>query len=240
MAMSYPPLDTAPAGEVLVRCMKILDVPQSGSLGGQTSSHNRAGQYRRARRAPTQPNGTGRRGIIRAAFGAASSAWNALTDDQRAAWSSFADGYPVTDALGQSIKLTGHQMYVSVNTALQNVGQAQSANPPVSNATIAPVVATATMTHAGVGTLTLAAGGLATDFVCISFSKPQAPGRSFVANYWQCQHILANEVTATLFGPAYIAQFGAVTTGQKIFYKLTPVNQYGVTGTPTKGVITVS
>lgn len=220
--------------------MKILDVPQSGSLGGQTSSHNRAGQYRRARRAPTQPNGTGRRGIIRAAFGAASSAWNAITDAQRAAWSAFADGYPVTDRLGQSIRLTGHQMFVSVNTALQNVGQAVNANPPVSNATIAPVVAVATMTHAGVGTLTLAAGGLVTDFVTISFSAPQAPGRSFVANYWQQTHIIANVVAATLFGPAFIAQFGAVTAGQKIFYKLTPVNQYGVTGTPTKGTIIVT
>jgi hypothetical protein len=220
--------------------MKILDVPQSGSLGGQTSSHNRAGQYRRARRAPVQPNGTGRRGFIRAAFGASSSAWNGLTDALRAAWSAFADGYPVTDKLGQSIKLTGHQMFVSVATALQNVGAAMPTNPPVSNATVAPVVAVATMTHLGVGTLTLAAGGQALDYVTIAFSAPQAPGRSFVANYWQQTHIAANVVTATLFGPAFIAEFGAVTVGQKIFYKLTPVNQYGVTGTPTKGVIVVS
>ena len=45
--------------EVGIKRMKILDVPQSGSLGGQTSSHNRAGQYRRARRSPVQPTGTG-------------------------------------------------------------------------------------------------------------------------------------------------------------------------------------
>jgi hypothetical protein len=220
--------------------MKILDVPQSGSLGGQTSSHNRAGQYRRARRAPTQPVGTGRRGIIRAAFGAASSGWSGITDAQRAAWASYADGTPYTDALGQSIRLTGHQMFVAVNTQLQNCGVAINPVPPIGNVTIAPTVSVATLTHLGVGTLTLNAGGLVTDFVLIAFSKPQGAGRSFVGNYWQDMHILANVVTATLFGPTFVAQFGAVNVGQKVFYKLTPVNQYGVTGTPTKGVIVVS
>lgn len=220
--------------------MKILDVPQSGSLGGQTSSHNRAGQYRRARRAPTQPVGTGRRGIIRAAFGAASSGWSGITDAQRAAWASYADGTPYTDALGQSIRLTGHQMFVAVNTQLQNCGVAINPVPPISNVTIAPTVSVATLTHLGVGTLTLNAGGAVTDYVLIAFSKPQGAGRSFVGNYWQDTHILANVVTATLFGPTFVAQFGAVNVGQKVFYKLTPVNQYGVTGTPTKGVIVVS
>lgn len=220
--------------------MKILDVPQSGSLGGQTSSHNRAGQYRRARRAPTQPVGTGRRGIIRAAFGAASSAWSGITGAQMAAWASYAEMYPYTDALGQSIKLTGHQQFVAVNTQLQNCGVAVNPVAPISNVTIAPVVSVQTMTHLGVGTLTLAAGGVVTDFVLIAFSSPQSAGRNFVGNYWQQTHILANVVTATLFGPAYIAQFGNVNVGQKIFYKLTPVNQYGVTGSSTKGVIIVS
>ena len=220
--------------------MKILDVPQSGSLGGQTSSHNRAGQYRRARRSPVQPTGTGRRGFIRAAFGAASSAWGGLTDAVRMAWASYAASVPYTDALGQSVTLTGHQMYVAIATSLANVGVAPPAAPPVSSATIAPVVSTATMTAAGVGTLTLAAGGLSTDYVCIAFSKPMPAGRSFIATFWQQTHIAANVVTATLFGPAYIAQFGAVHAGQKIGYKLTPVNQYGVAGTPTKGLITVA
>ena len=233
-------VDNLPLGKLSVPRMKILDVPQSGSLAGQTSSHNRAGQYRRSRRAPVQPTGTGRRGFIRAAFGAASSGWSGLTDPVRLAWGAFAVGFPVTDALGQSVTLTGHQMYVGVATALANVGGTPPAAPPVSTATISPVVVVSTMTHAGVGTLTLAAGGLSTDFVLIAFSKPMGAGRSFVGTYWQQTHIAANVVTATLFGPGYVAQFGAPTVGQKIGYKLTPVNQYGVTGTPVKGLIVVT
>ena len=96
--------------------MKILTAPSSGSIAGTTYSHNRAGQYTRNRRSPVQPVGTGRRGVIRAAFGAASSAWGALTPIVQANWTAYANGHPYTDSLGQSIKLTGHQMYVAVNT----------------------------------------------------------------------------------------------------------------------------
>ena len=220
--------------------MKILDVPQSGSLGGKTSSHNRAGQYVRSRRAPVQPVGTGRRAFMRSAFGAASSGWSALTDDQRNSWAAFADAYPTTDSLGQAIKLTGHQMFVAVASQLLNVGEPLPTVPPVSTATTAPVVTVATMTHAGVGTLTLDGSGSADDFVTIAFSKPTPAGRSFQATFWQQTVVAANLATATLFGPAYVAEFGTVPAGSKIFYKLTPVNQYGVTGTPVKGVIIVS
>jgi hypothetical protein len=33
-------------------------------------------------------------------------------------------------------------------------------------------------------------------------------------------------------GALITAQFGALVAGQRLFVKLTPVNQYGVTGTP--------
>lgn len=157
-----------------------------------------------------------------------------------AAWSSYADGYPYTDSLGQSIKLTGHQMYVAINTQLQNVGEAQNPVPPLDNVTMAPVVTVGTLTSAGVGTLTLDGSGAAADFVLVAFSKPQSAGRNFVGNYWQQLVVAGSLATATLFGPAFIAQFGALVTGRKVFYKLTPVNQYGVTGSPTKGVILVT
>jgi hypothetical protein len=220
--------------------MKILTSPSSGSIAGTTYSHNRAGQYTRNRRAPVQPVGTGRRGIIRSAFGAASSAWAALTPTVQNAWGAYANGHPYTDSLGQSIKLTGHQMYVAVNTQLLNVGLAQSSVIPVSDATIAPVVATFTAVHAGAITLTLAAGGIPADHVCIALSAPQSGGRSYCKTFWQQITCLANLVTAQILTTAYTAQFGAIAAGQRIFYKLTPVNAYGVTGVPNIGMIVVT
>lgn len=211
--------------------MKFLDVPQTGSIAGNTHSHNRAGQYKRNRRSPVQPVGTGRRAFIRGAFGGASQLWGTLTDPERASWASAADSHPVVDRLGQSIKLTGHQLFVAVNTQLTNVGAAQSSTvpPDFSVYTLTDVAVTAA---AGTPALSVAFdGGAAPDLVNIAFAPPQPPGRSFVSRFWQAHSDDADS------GPyngltAFVGEFGALVAGQKIFAKVTPVNQYGVTGVP--------
>lgn len=212
--------------------MKFLGAPSSGSIAGTTSSHNRAGQYTRNRRAPVQPVGTGRRAFIRASFGAASKAWAGLTAANQAAWIAYAAIHPITDALGQSITLTGQQAYVAIGTSLQNVGSALPTIPPVSNVVTAPVASVFTVTHLGVITITLSGTGSASDFILIAFSGPQSAGVTFCKTFWQQTHVPASSVGAATYGTAYVAQFGTIPTGAKVFLKLTPVNQYGVTGTP--------
>lgn len=221
--------------------MKFLDVPQSGSIAGTTHSHNRAGQYTRNRRAPVQPVGTGRRAFIRSKFGAASTHWSTLTAAQQAAWTTFADSHPVTDRLGQSIKLTGHQMAVAVWTQLQNCGQAITAAPPVSTGTVAPIVTVFTaVASTGVVTITMTASGTAADFILVAFARPQSSGRSSVSAFWQADALPGNSVGNATEGSKVVAQFGALVVGQRLFLKLTPVNQYGWTGTPLIQFATIS
>lgn len=212
--------------------MKFLGVPSSGSIAGTVFSHNRAGQYQRNRRAPVQPVGTGRRAFIRSSFGGASTAWAALSAANQAAWIAYAAAHPVTDRLGQSIKLTGQQMYVAVGTQLLNVGQALPSVPPVSAAVAAPILTAYTVTHLGVITITLTASGSASDFILVAFSKPLSAGVTFNGTWWQESHIAGNSTGGATFGTAYVAQFGTIPAGSKVFVKLTPVNQYGVTGVP--------
>jgi hypothetical protein len=220
--------------------MKYLGNPQSGSLAGTTASHNRAGQYLRNRRTPVNPVGTGRRGAIRAWFGAAAKAYAALTSTQQAAWASYAASYPITDALGQSITLTGQQMYVAINTQLQNVGAAMVTSTPASNATAATGTPTLTAVHSGAITLTPTGLGVSTDYMLYAFSAPQTSGTSFCKTFWQAGHVAANSSAAIVATTAYTAQFGPVQAGQRIFFKVTPVNQYGVTGTPYIAYATVT
>jgi hypothetical protein len=220
--------------------MKVLTVPSSGSIGGVTYSHNRAGQYTRNRRKPVQPVGTGRRGVIKAAFGAASSAWAALSGGVQAAWSSYADSHPYVDRLGSSIKLTGHQIFVAVNTQLINCGQAISPEIPASDSVFAAVLTSFTAVHAGALTLTPAGSGLAADFLLVAVSKPKSGGVTFCKTFWQQTVVPGNSVAAIVMTSAYNAQFGSPPAGKRIFYRLTPVNQYGVSGTPNEGYITVS
>lgn len=187
-----------------------------------------------------QPVGTGRRAFIRQAFGAASTAWSSLTGAVQAAWNSYAAGHPVTDALGQSITLTGHQMFVSVATALLNCGQAMPSVPPVSSTVFSAGAPTFTAVHSGAITFTPAGLGGASDFLLIALSMPVSAGVSFMKTFWQYSHVAGNSVAAVVATTGYNAQFGTAVAGQKIFYRATPVNQYGVTGTPVIGNAIVS
>jgi hypothetical protein len=220
--------------------MKFLGVPSSGSIAGTTSSHNRAGQYTRNRRMPVQPTGTGRRGAVKAAFGAASSAWSALTGAVQAAWASYAASHPYTDSLGQAITLTGHQMFVAINCNRQNCGLPISGTIPVSTSVFAATLTSLTAVSAGAITLTPGGAGAAGDFLLVALSAPQSSGVSFCRTFWQVTHLAGNAVAATVLTAAYQAQFGVPPVGTRIFYKLTPVNQYGVEGTPNIGYVTVT
>jgi hypothetical protein len=220
--------------------MKYLGPPQSGSMAGTTASHNRAGQYLRNRRSPVQPVGTGRRAAIRTAFGAASKGYAGLTGANQAAWAAYAASYPITDALGQAIVLTGQQMYVAIATQLLQIGQAAPTVPPLSNVVASAGVPTFTFVHAGAVTVTPTGLGAASDFQLIAFSAPQTSGTSFCKTFWQQSHVAGNSVAAIVATTAYNAQFGPGAAGQRVFLKVTPVNQYGVTGTPYIGYATLT
>jgi len=211
--------------------MKILDVPQSGSQNGTTSSRNRFGQYRRSRVSPVQPIGSGRRAVVRANFGACSTAWSGLTDAQRDAWSAFAEGHPYTDSLGQSIVLTGHQMFVAVNCNRLNCGNAINETPPGTTEVFSPGAVTVTAT-AGTQALTVAWSNTADgDFNAVAFSPPLSPGRRFPTRFWQAK---VEPVAGSPYNAlaAYVAEFGALTAGKRIFVKVTPINDDGMSGVP--------
>lgn len=216
--------------------MKQLNVPQSGSMANTTASHNRAGQYLRSRRAPVQPIGSGRRAFIRAAFGAAASGFAGLTTLQQDAWSSFASSHPITDSLGQTITLTGQQMFVSCGTQLQNVNQGLPSDPPISATVgvIGPV--TATFVH-GTGMVITWNAGSPDDFVTFAIQGPFSSAVRFNKTFWQ--PLGANGFSAadgtpfTITAATIGAQFGTILAGQWWFLKATPVNAGGMSGAPS-------
>ena len=217
--------------------MKYLGQPQSGSQANTTASKNRAGQYLRNRRSPSQPAGNGRRAFIRGAFGAASQAWSSLEAAVQLAWNAYAGSFPYTDRLGQAITLTGHQMFVAIATQCQNCGLALPTDPPVDNAVWAPAAPTIVVTAPGTVTITPAGDGGAADFLLISASAPQSSGVSSCKTFCQLTFVAGNSVAAVDLGALYVAQFGNMAAGQRVFFSFTPVNQYGVTGVPVTAMV---
>lgn len=214
--------------------MKYLDVPSSGSIADRTHSHNRGGQYTRNRRAPVQPVGTGRRAIVRANFGAASTNWAALSDANRAAWDGFAADHPYVDSLGQSVILTGHQMYVALGANLLNVGESLPATPPASTA-LPDISATTVTPDISTGITIAGFSGAGTDFVVVSFSKQISPGRSYNKTFWQpgAAAVSGADGTPLVVATAtYASEFGTPVAGKKLFTRVIGVNQYGFASAP--------
>ena len=218
-AQIHAPLDTGGRVCKFRTRMKILDVPQSGSVGNQTSSRNRSGQYRRARSMPTQPR-TAAQVNARARLTSASAAWRGLTDAQRAAWASFAQSFSVVNSLGSTINLTGSQCFVKVNTVLALTGSAQVTIPPALPS-FGPTLATALTATAGTQALSIAST-LATGTVTyMVFASPQlSAGVSYCGQFRYLQNFTIATTNKLDILAAYTAKFGAILAGKKIFVKV--------------------
>lgn len=105
----------------------------SGSIGGTVYSHNRGGAYIRNRSIPITST-TEFALNAKARLATASTAWQNLTDAQRAAWLQWALQNPVTDTLGFPRHLTGHQAYVALTVRLAIIGAAAVDTPPINPA----------------------------------------------------------------------------------------------------------
>jgi len=103
----------------------------SGSIGGQTHSHNRYGAYIRARTTPVNPQ-SARQNKIRAVIQFLAQYWsNTLTQLQRDAWEVYAAAITRSNALGAQIKLTGFNHFIRSNAPRQQLDDAIVAPGPV-------------------------------------------------------------------------------------------------------------
>ena len=199
--------------------MKILDVPQSGSVGARTSSRNRSGQYVRQRAIPTQPR-TPAQVAARARLSDTSAGWRGLTDAQRAAWNAFGQSFTVTNSLGTTINLTGAQCYAKVNTVNLLNGDASVTAPPALPSFLAATTTGITAT-AGTPTLTIQGAAPATGTKFMIFVSPQlSAGVTFNGRYsWIMTGQTFTTGNMSILTP-YTAKFGALIAGKRVFVKV--------------------
>lgn len=199
--------------------MKILDLPSSGSIGSQTASRNRHGQYRRQRSMPVQPNSAAQVNA-RARLTTYTASWRGLTDAQRASWTAFANSFTVVNSLGLSVNLTGHQAYVKVNTVNVLLGDAAVTTPPALPAFVANTVTGLTALFTGQAmTLTGAAPAVGT-IMTVYASGQRSAGVSFEADFRYLGHFTNGATFPYNLATAYIAKYGALIAGKKIFVKV--------------------
>ncbi len=106
-----------------------------GSIGANTFSHNRGGDYLRRRVGPINKNST-RQQTMRALLSSFASTWAlALSDEQRNAWNAWAAVQAKEGPLGNTISLTGINAFVWTNCHVADAGDGYIADPP---ANVAP------------------------------------------------------------------------------------------------------
>lgn len=199
--------------------MKMLDVPQSGSIAGSTSSRNRYGQYKRTRAIPVNPN-SAKQGTQRARLAVAAAAWRALTDAQRAGWTTLGQAMTRTDSLGQTYNLTGFQAYCSVNITNADAGNAAVSAAPALVTPSAIVTATVTLTAAAFS-IAYTPTPLSAGERLFTFCSPQrSPGRNYESDFRLIEVSAAAAASPANVYASYVARLGVPIVGQRIFIQL--------------------
>lgn len=108
-----------------------LTAAASGSIAGLTFSHNRGGQYIRARTIPTNPSSPFQQ-AVRDAAGVLTTRWGEqLTPTQRESWDNYALQVQIPDPLGEPRNIGGIAMYTRSNVSRIQAGLAIQDDAPV-------------------------------------------------------------------------------------------------------------
>ncbi len=194
----------------------------SGSIGGQVHSHNRFGQYVRARSTPVNPQSS-RQNKIRAAIQSLAPKWSlVLTALQRAAWEVYANEITRSNALGAQIKLTGYNHFIRSNSVL-----IQNDLPSVSDAPTGLVLPPGDPQM--IGTVDEANQQISVAFddtlpwvdqdtghMIVSMSSPKAAGVSFVGGPFRVAGTIDGDSTTPPTTPELLSVPFPVAEGQVI------------------------
>lgn len=213
-------------------------VDMRGSIAGTTFARNRGGAYARGRTKPTNPS-TSRQQAVRNVMTDLVNAWSeVLTDAQRAAWDQYASAVPFTNRLGESMLLTGFNMFIRSNSVILQSGLTQvNAGPttlllPEADASFAVAASEAT------GELTVTFDDTADwcdedgGALAVKCGLPQNASRNFFKGPWRfADSIDGDSVTAPTSSTAIAAPF-SITENQKIWCEARIIRSDGRVSAP--------
>lgn len=218
-----------------------------GKIAATVFSRNRGGAVIRNRIKPINRRSVGQ-STRRQVLGSLASAWRGLTQTDRDSWNGAAPNYPIQDTLGQTIFLSGEQLYIRFNANLILIGETAIDTAPAPFAfaifTVSLAVEDPTVAAAFDVTFTptpLTAGNTLAVFATPSLSPgvdaPNASRFRFIGQIDPTDTSPADLVTE------YVAEFGNPIAGQKVFVELRPIaTASGQPGTPLRAsaIVTVS
>lgn len=212
-----------------------LMVDGRGKIGGHVASKNRSGAYLRTKVTPVNPQ-TSFQANVRSLFTSLSQGWRTLTSAQRLAWNNAVALFSTTDIFGDLKNPTGKNLYQKLNTNLSTASIAHIPTPPLPVGAGTAAMPTATVTTAGqiISVAFDITPVPANTAFKIEVTPPLSASKSFVKNQFRILTVLAPAVASPYVATApYALRFGAFVLGQRIWFKITPINTVtGEMGTP--------
>ena len=199
--------------------MKILDVPQIGSVGGTVTYQSRFGIIRRQKVIPRDPR-TPLQLDCRTAFQRARQFWGTLTDEQFLAWNTLARTRQTHPVLGQSSNLSGYELAVQTNVHLATLGLPMVPSPsPVPIFPDNPVVGLNITRAGGAVSLKLSLSAQPVQYIVVLGARPQSPGVSYVDHYSILGLLPDPEDGLCDITELFLAKFSLLPVGKRIFIR---------------------
>lgn len=201
--------------------MKIIDVPQSGRLGPRVTWMGRNGLVGRTYTAPSNPRTKGQM-EVRNIMTMLTSRFGELTDEQIDAWNTVAGAYFSAPRLGHCGPLTGHQLFMKVNSKLCLLGfePLDYPPPPPEFPELAPQNLVITNTN-GLIAIKLVCAGSTGSYTVLRASLPRNNGVRVCGDFrvlGMCPSPVAGLADIT---ELYTAVFGEPPAGKRIFVRAT-------------------
>jgi len=202
------------------------------AFAGQVHSRNTYGNYIRQKVSPVQPR-TPRQQQLRSQLSDLAKRYSTvLTDEQRNAWINFAAANPVVDVFGDSIVLTGINMYQKVNNLRKLMGLPILDDPPSDFSVQSPTSAGLQIAYEGTPPalkikVTFAPSPVpANHRVEVWATEPMKPGVMFFSHKLRLLTISqANQTSPLDITSDYFMRFGEPPAGTKIGVEVRFVNE---------------
>lgn len=169
----------------------VANEQRSGSVGATTYAKNRFGMYARQRIVPVNPN-TDRQVQARARLALLTGLWNTtLSAVQRNAWNEYAANVPMVNRLGQTVYVTGFNMYCRTNTLVLQVGGTRVDDAPAlflkgeQDPTVAVTISEAGQTLSIAFNNALDWAGEVGGYLAVFMGEPKATNVNFFNGPWK-------------------------------------------------------
>lgn len=204
----------------------------SGKIGGHVVAKNRSGHYLRTKVTPSNPR-TSAQSETRAILGTLSSAWSALTPEERATWNGAVNNWSSTNIFGDIKNPTGKNLFVGLNKNLLESGQT-AINTAPDKQEIPYLGVSVVEGDASSNQMTAVASNTATGFfINVYATAPQTQGTGFFkGKYRKIATISGADINTADFGGDYVTKFGDFLEGANIAFEFKVVGTNGQVGTP--------